>query len=90
MDSAEAKVKLTELKEIIGDDPDKFAKVATEWSTCKGTKTAGGDLGTFGAGLMVKPIDQCCFNEEVGVVHGPISSMYGEHLVLIRDRTEKK
>lgn len=90
MNEEDAKAKLTELKEYINDDPDKFREMALEWSTCRGTKAVGGDLGTFGPGLMVKPIDTCCFEDEVGVVHGPISSMYGEHLVLIRDRTEKK
>jgi len=90
MNQEDAQAKLIEIKEEVNDDPEKFAEMATEWSTCRGSKTNGGDLGTFGPGLMVKPVDKCCFEEEVGVVHGPISSMYGEHLILIRDRTEKK
>jgi peptidyl-prolyl cis-trans isomerase C len=37
--------------------------------------------------MMVKNFDQVCFNEAVGVVHGPISTQFGEHLILITERT---
>ena len=71
MGEVEAKAKLTEVKAQIDNDPAKFAAMAAEVSTCRASKTKGGDLGTFGAGMMVKPFDRVCFEEEVGVVHGP-------------------
>lgn len=83
---AEAKAKLTEMKEQIDNDPVKFAEFAGEFSTCPSAKK-GGDLGSFGPGMMVKNFDQVCFSEEVGVVHGPISTQFGEHLILITERT---
>ena len=83
----EATAKLLELKEEIGNDPEKFAAAAEEFSSCRASMTKGGDLGEFGPGLMVGAIDKICFEEEVGVVHGPVSTPYGEHLVLIRERT---
>ena len=83
---ADAKVKLTEIKAEIGDDPEKFAAAAREWSGCPSSKN-GGDLGEFGPGMMVVNFDKVCFNEEVGVVHGPVSTQFGEHLILITKRT---
>lgn len=82
----DAIAKLTELKAEINNDPEKFAEYAKEYSSCR-TSAKGGDLETFGPGMMVKQFDQICFEEEVGVVHGPISSAYGEHLILLRERT---
>ncbi|KAL9183700.1 hypothetical protein ACHAXT_004556 [Thalassiosira profunda] len=82
----EAKAKLTEMKEEIGDDAAKFAELAKEWSGCPSAKN-GGDLGEFGPGMMVKRFDEVCFGEAVGVVHGPISTQFGEHLILVTKRT---
>jgi len=81
-----AKVKLTEMKEAIGDDPEKFAEMAKEMSNCPSAKS-GGSLGEFSAGQMVKNFDAVCFSEEVGVVQGPVSTQFGEHLILITKRT---
>jgi peptidyl-prolyl cis-trans isomerase C len=39
---------------------------------------------------MVKDFDKVCFEEAVGVVHGPISTQFGEHLILITGRTGDK
>jgi peptidyl-prolyl cis-trans isomerase C len=85
-DEDAARVKLSEMKAEIGDDPDKFAAAAREWSGCPSAKD-GGALGEFGPGMMVRNFDQVCFNEKVGVVHGPISTQFGEHLILITSRT---
>jgi peptidyl-prolyl cis-trans isomerase C len=89
MREAKAKAKLSELKAEIGDDPVKFAEVAAATSTCPSSKS-GGSLGTFGPGRMVKDFDKVCFEEAVGVVHGPISTQFGEHLILITGRTGDK
>jgi peptidyl-prolyl cis-trans isomerase C len=35
---------------------------------------------------MVRDFDEVVFNKEVGVVHGPISTQFGEHLILITER----
>jgi peptidyl-prolyl cis-trans isomerase C len=86
MKEAEAKAKLQELKEEINDDPVKFAEVARQVSTCPSRKV-GGDLGTFGPGVMVKNFDRVCFEEKVGVVHGPVSTQFGEHLIFIKSRS---
>mmetsp|Transcript_563 Transcript_563/g.930 ORF Transcript_563/g.930 Transcript_563/m.930 type:complete len:158 (+) Transcript_563:185-658(+) len=89
MKGEEAKAKLLKLKGKIGGDPEKFAEAAATTSTCP-TSKKGGDLGSFGPGMMVKEFDKVCFEEDVGVVHGPISTQFGEHLILITDRTGDK
>jgi peptidyl-prolyl cis-trans isomerase C len=83
----EAVAKLMQLKEEINDDPDKFAQAANEYSSCRATNTKGGDLGEFGPGIMVGPFDTVCFEEEVGKVHGPVTTPFGEHLIYIKQRT---
>lgn len=89
MDGPEAQAKLLELKADIGGDPEKFAEAAAATSTCPSAKK-GGSLGSFGPGMMVKQFDKICFEEEVGVVHGPISTQFGEHLIFINKRTGDK
>ena len=57
------------LKEKIEGGAD-FAELAKEYSQCPSGRR-GGDLGSFGPGQMVPEFDRVCFNEAVGVVHGP-------------------
>ena len=82
----DATKKLLELKEEINDDFEKFAQIATDYSSCN-TYKEGGSMEPFSAGLMFRTFDKIAFEEEVGKVHGPFSTPYGEHLVLIRERT---
>jgi peptidyl-prolyl cis-trans isomerase C len=56
-------------------------------SECPSAKR-GGNLGTFKPGMMVKEFDEVCFNQEVGVVHGPIKTQFGSHLILVTRRYE--
>ena len=81
-----AKEKLEELKVEIGNDPEKFALLAKEWSGCPSSKE-GGNLGEFGPGMMVKNFDEVVFSADVGDVQGPISTQFGEHLILVTQRT---
>jgi peptidyl-prolyl cis-trans isomerase C len=78
--------KCTELKQKIVDGSD-FADVAREFSSCPSSRQ-GGDLGSFGPGMMVPEFDQVVFNDEVGVVHGPVQTQFGFHLLEITSRTD--
>jgi peptidyl-prolyl cis-trans isomerase C len=62
-----------------------FESLAKQHSTCPSGKE-GGALGTFGPGQMVKEFDTVVFNEEVGVVHGPVKTQFGYHLLEITSR----
>jgi len=74
------------MKEEIANDPEAFARFAGEFSDCP-SKAKGGDLGEFGPGMMVKEFDAVAFEEDVGVVHGPISTSFGEHLIFVKSRS---
>lgn len=76
--------KCNELKQQIADGAE-FAEIAKQHSTCPSGKS-GGELGEFGPGMMVKEFDDVCFNEEVGVVHGPVKTQFGYHLVEVTSR----
>jgi peptidyl-prolyl cis-trans isomerase C len=57
-----------------------FATLAKKHSLCNSAKR-GGDLGEFGPGTMVKPIDNVVFKEALLTVHGPVKTKFGFHLV---------
>ena len=57
-----------------------FTKLAKKYSTCNSAKK-GGDLGEVKPGQMVKPIDTVIFKKPTNVVHGPVKSQFGFHLV---------
>ncbi len=75
----------TDLKNKI-EEGSAFADVAKEHSTCPSGKK-GGDLGEFSPGQMVPEFDSVVFKKEVGVVHGPIKTQFGFHLVEITKRS---
>jgi len=62
-----------------------FANAAKGKSTCPSAKK-GGSLGSFGQGQMVPEFDAVAFKKEVGVIHGPIRTDFGSHLILITER----
>ncbi len=74
-----------ELKVKIDANEATFEEIARDMSLCpSGVK--GGDLGRFGEGQMVPEFDKVVFNDEIGVVHGPVQTQFGYHLLLITDR----
>ena len=62
-----------------------FADLAKQHSSCPSGQR-GGDLGTFGQGQMVPEFDKVVFNDEVGVVHGPVKTQFGYHLLEVTKR----
>jgi len=76
--------KCLDLKKQITDGGD-FAALAAEHSSCPSGKQ-GGDLGSFGPGMMVPEFDKVVFNEAVGEVHGPVKTQFGYHLLEVTSR----
>ncbi len=74
-----------DLKTQIQAGEKSFEDAAAQFSQCPSGQK-GGDLGSFGPGMMVPEFDKVVFNEEVGQVHGPIQTQFGYHLVEITER----
>lgn len=62
-----------------------FADLAKQHSQCPSGRQ-GGSLGEFGKGQMVPEFDRVVFGEAVGVVHGPVKTQFGYHLVEVTKR----
>jgi len=75
-----------ELKAAIEGGAD-FAQVARENSSCPSSRD-GGNLGTFGRGMMVKEFDEVVFSAPVGVVQGPVKTQFGYHLLEVTHRQD--
>ncbi len=78
--------KCVELKGEIEGGAD-FADVAREHSSCPSGRE-GGALGEFGPGQMVKEFDDVVFSGDLNVVHGPVKTQFGYHLLEITERTD--
>mmetsp|Transcript_3046 Transcript_3046/g.7181 ORF Transcript_3046/g.7181 Transcript_3046/m.7181 type:complete len:189 (+) Transcript_3046:2220-2786(+) len=81
------KAQLEKLKDEIGDNPFKFGEAAAQYSDCS-SASVGGDLGEFGKGQMAKEFEKVVFDPKtpVGIVQGPISTEFGYHLILVKER----
>ncbi len=82
----DSEAKCNELKEQINSGEITFEQAAKENSTCP-SGASGGDLGTFSQGQMVPEFDKVVFNDEVGVVHGPVQTQFGYHLLEVTERS---
>lgn len=63
------------------DDGKTFEQLAGDFSKCPSGKQ-GGDLGSFGPGMMVKPFEEAVLALEVGKTSGPVKTQFGYHLIL--------
>lgn len=57
-----------------------FGQLAKKHSTCNSAK-AGGSLGEFRRGQMVKAFDEVVFKKPILTVHGPVKTKFGYHLI---------
>lgn len=73
-----------DIKQRIAEGED-FAETARRHSLCPSAAN-GGDLGEFSPGQMVREFNDVCFNDEVGVVHGPVRTQFGYHLIEVTRR----
>lgn len=84
----EALAKAQDLKKRLTAGED-FSKLAREESDDAGSGAAGGSLGAFGRGQMVKPFDEAAFSQPVGVLGEPVKSQFGWHLIEVREQKNK-
>ena len=79
--------KAQKLKAEIDSGSVDFATAARTRSSCP-SSNAGGALGSFQPGAMVKEFNDIIFTEsnELHVVHGPVKTSFGWHLIVITNR----
>lgn len=76
-----------ELKAEIEGGAD-FAELARAHSTDPGSGPAGGELGWFGLGMMVKPFEDAVVALEPGQISDPVQSQFGWHIVKLTETRE--
>ena len=85
----QAKMKIDDIYHmLVQADGTNFVSLAEELSDCPSGKSAGGSLGTFGRGRMVKEFEDAAFSQEIGVIGAPIKSQFGYHIVRVDDKKE--
>ncbi len=63
-----------------------FGKIAQQHSSCPSGRN-GGDLGSFGPGMMVKEFDEVVFSADLNTVQGPVKTQFGYHLLEVTSRS---
>ena len=63
------------------DEGISFESLALDFSNCP-SKKQGGDLGTFGKGMMVKPFEKAVMELKVGEISPPVQTQFGYHLIM--------
>lgn len=76
-----AKKQATELLQQIRQTPAKFAELARKYSQDPGSAANGGDLGSFGRGMMVKPFEDAVFAMKPGEISNLIKTDFGYHII---------
>lgn len=61
--------------------PANFAELAKLHSSEPGASETGGDLGSFGRGVMVPPFEEAAFALGVGEISEPVETEFGYHLI---------
>lgn len=79
-----AQAKADSLKKLIQGGKS-FAELAKTFSSDKGSADKGGDLGTFGRGVMVPVFEDAAFNGNKGDLK-IVTSQFGVHLIRIDDQ----
>ncbi len=65
-----------------------FAEIAKEVSTGP-SGPSGGELGWFGAGMMVPEFETAVKDLEIGDISGPVQTQFGWHIVRLNDQRTK-
>jgi len=76
----DAKQKIADLKAEI-DGGTEFGEAAKQNSDCP-SSAQGGDLGSFGRGMMVPEFEEAAFALDVGAITDVVETDFGYHLIM--------
>ena len=85
-DDLAAIAKIREIRDRVAAGSD-FATEAATHSDCPSGKGAGGSLGEFGRGRMVKEFEDAAFTQEVDVIGEPVRTDFGFHIIKVTQHT---
>ncbi len=71
-------------KQIVAGKLD-FKEAAKQYSKDTGSAKAGGSLGTFNRGRMVKPFEEALLALKPGEISEPVKTRFGYHLILLEE-----
>jgi peptidyl-prolyl cis-trans isomerase C len=75
------------IKKEIDNNEVSFEEAATKYSTCP-SKEQGGNLGSFGKGMMVPEFEDVAFELDINVVSEPVKTQFGYHLIKVEGKNE--
>lgn len=85
--AAKAKIEALLKRAQAGEDFAELAKASSEDTT---TAQAGGDLGFFERGRMVKAFEDAAFGLKVGELSGVVKTQFGYHIIKVTERRDGK
>ncbi len=80
-EKAKAKAKAEDVLNQIRKNPKQFEELATKYSQDPESAKKGGDLGSFGRGMMVKSFDDAVFSMKVNEISNIVESDFGYHII---------
>jgi peptidyl-prolyl cis-trans isomerase D len=80
---AEARKKIESIAAELRRDPGRFAELAKASSQDPGSAAAGGDLGWFGRGAMVKPFEDATFRLKQDETSPIVETEFGFHIIRV-------
>lgn len=83
----EAKKKAEDVLAEVKKHPADFSKLASKYSMDPGSAAKGGDLGSFGRGMMVKPFEDAVFSMKPGEISDLVESEFGYHIIKLNEVT---